>query len=112
VAIAIHALFCAVLAITGTFEALAVLVVLLGLLVYLSACLASIQLQRRNVRADEAVPFTIPGGPIVPILASAIIIWLMSNSTRQEAFALATMMVVSTLVYLLMRARGPVAAAG
>ena len=111
VAIVIHALFCAVLAITGTFEALAVLVVLLTLLVYLSACLASIQLQRRNVRADEAVPFTIPGGPIVPILASAIIIWLMSNSTRQEALALAAMMVVSTLVYLLMRARRQVPAA-
>jgi len=110
VAIVIHALFCAVLAITGTFEALGVLVVLLTLLVYLGACLASIQLQRRNVRANGAVPFTIPGGPVVPVLASAIIIWLMSNSTRQEALALVAMMVVSTLVYLLMRARGPVVA--
>lgn len=107
-AIAIHALFCAVLAITGTFASLAVLVVLLTLLVYLVVCLASIQLQRRNVRAEGAVPFTIAGGMIVPILASAIIVWLMSSSTQHEVIALAAMLLVSTIVYFLMRARRPV----
>ncbi len=107
VAIVIHALFCAALAITGTFASLAVLVVLLTLLVYLSACLASIQLQRRNVRADGAVPFTIPGGPVVPIVASAIIVWLMLSATRQEALALGAMIIGSTLIYLVMRAFRP-----
>ncbi|MEP6904874.1 MAG: APC family permease [Gemmatimonadales bacterium] len=108
-AIVIHAVFCATLAITGTFASLAVLVVLLTLLVYLAVCLASIQLQRRNVRAEGAEPFKIAGGMIVPVLASAIIVWLMSSSTQQEVIALVAMMVVSTLIYFLMRARRPIA---
>jgi L-asparagine transporter-like permease len=98
-----HALLCAVLAVTGTFGSLAVLVVLLTLLVYLACCLATIELQRRDVRADGAVPFRVPGGPIIPILASAIIIWLMSSSTRQEFLSLGAMMVVSTVVFFVMR---------
>lgn len=107
VAIVVHALFCATLAITGTFATLLVLVVLLTLLVYLSCCFATIQLQRRDVRADGAVPFRILGGPVVPILASAIIVWLMSSSTRKEVLSLAAMITVSTLIFFVMRARRP-----
>jgi amino acid transporter len=103
VAIVLHAALCALLAITGTFASLAVLVVLLTLLVYLACCLATIELQRRDVRADGAVPFKVPGGPVIPILASAIIIWLMSSSTRQEFIALAVMLGVSTVVFFVMR---------
>lgn len=103
VAIGLHAALCALLALTGTFASLAVLVVLLTLLVYLACCLATIQLQRRDVRADGAVPFKVPGGPVIPILASAIIIWLMSSSTRQEFMALAVMLAVSTVVFFVMR---------
>jgi amino acid transporter len=107
VAIVIHALFCAALAITGTFATLAVLAVLLTLLVYLSCCLATIRLQRRDVRADGAVPFKIPGGPVIPILASAIVIWLMSSSTREEVLSLAAVIAVSTVIFFVMRARRP-----
>lgn len=103
VAIIAHALLCALLAVTGTFGSLAVLVVLTSLLVYLACCLATIELQRRDVRADGAVPFRVPGGPIIPILASAIIVWLMSSSTRQEFLSLAAMIVVSTVVFFAMR---------
>jgi amino acid transporter len=103
VAIIAHAFLCAALAVTGTFAALAVLVVLLTLLVYLACCLATIQLQRRNVRADGAVPFRLRGGPIIPILASVIIIWLMSSSTRKEFLSLGAMMIVSTIIFFVMR---------
>lgn len=103
VAIVLHAALCAILAITGTFASLAVLVVLLTLLVYLACCLATIELQRRDVRADGAVPFRVPGGPVIPVLASAIIVWLMSSSTRQEFIALAVMLAVFTVVFFVMR---------
>jgi amino acid transporter len=109
VAIVTHAVLCALLALTGTFASLSVIVVLLTLLVYLACCLGTIQLQRRNVRVDGAVPFKLPGGPVVPVLASAIIIWLMTSSTRTEFLWLAVMLVVSTLVYFLMRLQRPVA---
>lgn len=111
VAIILHAALCGILAITGTFASLAVLVVLLTLLVYLACCLATIELQRRDVRADGAIPFKVPGGPVIPILASAIIVWLMSSSTRQEFIALAVMLAVFTVVFFVMRLqRAPVAA--
>jgi APA family basic amino acid/polyamine antiporter len=105
VAIVIHAILCAVLAITGTFAKLAVIVVLLTLLVYLACCLATIQLQRRGIHAEGTIPFRVPGGPIVPILASGIIVWLMTSSTREEFIALAIMLAVASLLFLLARSR-------
>ena len=105
VAIVIHAVLCATLAITGTFASLAVVVVLLTLLVYLSCCLATIQLQRRDIRAEGAIPFRVPGGPVVPILASCVIVWLMTSSTTKEFLALAAMLAIATLLFLLARTR-------
>ncbi len=110
VAIIAHAFLCALLAVTGTFASLAVLVVLLTLLVYLACCLAAIQLQRRDVRVEGAVPFRLRGGPIIPILASTIIIWLMSSSTRQEFVSLGEMLIAATVVFFLMRLAKPAVA--
>jgi len=111
VAIVVHAALCAFMAITGTFAALAVLTALLALLVYLVCCLATIQLQRRNVRADGAVPFSLWGGPVIPILACAVIVWLISSSTQREFLWLGGMIAASTLIFFIMRAlRTPVPA--
>lgn len=103
VAIILHAVLCAALALSGTFNTLAIFVVLLTLLVYLACCLATIQLQRRDVRIDGAEPLHLPGGPVIPILASLVIIWLMSSSTMKEVVALAALLLGSTVVYLAMR---------
>jgi amino acid transporter len=103
IAIVLHAVLCAVLALTGTFGYLAVLVVLLTLIVYLACCLGTIQLQRRDVRADGEPPLELPGGPLIPVLASLVIVWLMSSSKREEFLALGAMLLVSTIVYVLMR---------
>jgi basic amino acid/polyamine antiporter, APA family len=105
VAIITHAALCAVLAVTGSFNALVVLSVLSALVVYLICCLATIQLQRKNVRVEGSIPYKVPGGRVVPILASAIVIWLMTSSTRQEFVAMAIAIAVLTLIYFLMRAR-------
>jgi basic amino acid/polyamine antiporter, APA family len=105
VAIVTHAILCAVLAVTGSFNALVVLSVLSALVVYLVCCLATIQLQRRNIRVEGSIPYEVPGGRIVPLLASAIVIWLMSSSTGKEFIALAVAVAIFTLIYLLMRAR-------
>jgi basic amino acid/polyamine antiporter, APA family len=105
VAIITHAVLCAVLAVTGSFNALVVLSVLASLTVYLVCCLAVIQLQRKNIRVEGSLPYKVPGGRVVPLLASAIVIWLMSSSTGQEFIALAIAIAVLTLIYFLMRAR-------
>lgn len=105
VAIIIHAAACATLAISGSFASLAVLAVLSCLLVYLVCCLAAIQLRRKDIRSEGAIPFKVPGGPIVPILAVGVVVWLMSSSTRQEFLAIAAMLAIEVVLFLAMRGR-------
>jgi APA family basic amino acid/polyamine antiporter len=105
VAIIIHALVCAALALSGTFASLVVLSVLATLIVYVVCCLAAIQLRRKNVRDPDATPFNVPGGPVIPILATLMVLGLMSSSTRQEFIAVGAMLIVLTVVYLVMRMR-------
>ncbi len=105
VAIIVHAIFCAAFALSGTFVTLLIVSVLSALTVYVVCCLATIQLQRKNVRDEGAIPFNVPGGPIIPILATAMVVWLMSSSTRQEFFAMAVMVAVLTLLFFAMRMR-------
>lgn len=105
VAILIHAALCLGFALSGTFEKLIVLATLATLIVYLICCLAAIQLRRLDIRDEGAVPFKVPGGPVIPILACVIVVWLMTASTRQEVLAMGVMLVAETVVFLLMRAR-------
>ena len=105
VAIVIHAALCAGFAISGSFAGLLVIATLSALIVYLVCCAATIKLQRMNVRADGAEPFHVPGGPVIPVIACAIVIWLMASSTRQEFVALGAMLVVETVLFLVMRTR-------
>ena len=105
VAIVIHAIAASIVALTGSFASLVALSVLSTLLVYLICTLATIQLQRKDIRTDGAVPFSVPGGPVVPILATGMIIWLMTASTRQEFIATSVQVAVLTLLFFIMRAR-------
>jgi Amino acid transporters len=105
VAIIIHAVVCAALALSGTFEKLVVLSVLATLIVYVVCCLAAIQLRRKNIQDPDAIPFNVPGGPVIPILATVMVLGLMSSSTKQEFIAVGAMLVVLTILYFLMRIR-------
>jgi amino acid transporter len=104
VAIALHAALCLAFAVTGSFEKLVVLATIATLIVYLICCLAAIELRRRDIRDEGAIPFKVPGGPVIPILASAVVVWLMSASTRQEVLAMMGMLVAQTVLYFWMRA--------
>lgn len=110
VAIVLHAVMCFGFAVTGSFTALIVLATLAALIVYLICCLATIQLQRTNIRAEGAIPFRVPGGPVIPVIASIIVIWLMSASTREEFIAMGAMLAVATVIYAVMRVQRRVAA--
>jgi len=105
VAILIHAGFCAAFAVSGSFAGLMVIATLATMIVYLICCAATIKLQRMNVRAEGAAPFQLPGGPVIPVIACIIVIWLMTSSTRQEFIAIAAMLAVETILFFAMRAR-------
>ena len=104
VAIVIHAALCLAFALSGSFEKLIVLATLSTLIVYLICCLAAIQLRRRDIRDEGAVPFKIPGGPVIPLIACAIVVWLMTASTRQEVLLMGAMLAAEAVLFLLMRA--------
>jgi len=105
VAIVIHAVAATAMAVSGSFASLVALSVLSTLIVYLICCLATIQLQRKNVRTDGAIPFSVPGGPVIPILATAMIIWLITASTRSEFVAMGIQVAVLTLIFFIVRVR-------
>jgi len=82
-AIATHGVLTFTLASTGSFAALLVVANVSILLLYALICLTVLQLRRKNVRTSGD-PFVVPGGPVVPILATAVLVWLLSTATLRE----------------------------
>jgi amino acid transporter len=91
-AISIYAAVAAVAAASGTFRQLVVLSTSGTLLLYLIACLGLLRLRARRVAAFGPC-FRAPGGSLVPLAASGIIIWLLSTLSWTEL--LATLAVVA-----------------
>lgn len=85
------------LASLGGFEALAIVSSAAILLVYLGVTLAVIKLRRKSPGDLEA--FRIPGGYTIPILASIIIIWFLSNLSGQERNSMLILVAVLTTIY-------------
>lgn len=104
VAIAIQTALVLLLATTSGFEALAVIANGAALLVYLGCALAAWQLRRRNVRG-EGEPFVLPGGPLVPVLASLVILGLLASVRADEWLVLLIVVAAASGVYLFARSR-------
>ena len=97
-AIVTDAFLCAIFACSGSFRQLVLLSTSGTLLLYLICCLGVLRLRARNV-ATAGPPFRAPGGPIVPIAASAIILWLLATLAWPELIAAAALVVVSGAAY-------------
>jgi amino acid transporter len=69
------------LTISGTFKVLAVLAVLARFLQYIPTCLAVLVLRRR----DEPPGYRIPLGPVVPLLALIVCMWLLLDAGTESA---------------------------
>lgn len=105
VAIAVYATLVASVAASSSFTQLAVLANVAALTLYLTCVAAAYDLQRRDVRAGGA-PFVIPGGPAVPLLAAAVIVWLLSNATRREFTVEGLVVATAALFYFIRRTGG------
>ncbi len=82
-AIGVYAFVCAALALSGTFRQLGTLASAGALLVYLVCCLGVLRLRAKNIVSDEA-PFRVPFGPVVPLAACAIIVWMLATLSLVE----------------------------
>jgi len=86
------------LALSGTFKPLAVVASGSILIIYLGVSLAVIRLRLRDGR-PTAEGFSIPGGPVVPVLSCLVIGWLLLQLTTEEAIGLAVLIGVSVVLY-------------
>ncbi|HTK28963.1 MAG TPA: APC family permease [Vicinamibacterales bacterium] len=99
VAIAAYAMLVAALAISSSFTQLAILANVTTLTLYLGCVAAAWALQRRDVRRAEGEPFVMPGGPAIPLLAAAAIVWLLSHATTREFRVLALVLAIGAVFY-------------
>ena len=105
VAIIVHGCLIAALALTGTYERLAIFSNLNAFVLYMLCAIAVLALRARDVRSDGA-PFRIPGGPLVPLAALAANAWLMyATAARADLFGLGIILALALLLYAVRRWR-------
>ncbi|HLP36890.1 APC family permease [Lacibacter sp.] len=102
VAIAFYASLGLILAISGGFKQLATIASAAVLIIYLGVVLSSVKLRRKDTATTEKT-FRVPGGIIVPLLAAAGIVWLLSNLSRQEFAGIGLFMIVFSIAYFTMK---------
>ncbi|MFW2347234.1 MAG: APC family permease [Wenyingzhuangia sp.] len=87
------------LSLVNSFQKLAILSSATILLVYLGVSLAVLKL-RKN-KEQEFSEFKVPGGVVIPIISSIIIITLLCSLTRKELVCLFTVVGILSLLYYL-----------
>ena len=97
-AIVVQSLLTLVLAVSGTFEQLAILANVSALALYFGCALASWRLRQMNV-ATSGRAFTVPAATIVPWLACAVIAWLLTGVTSIEWLGFVICVGVASMVY-------------
>ena len=83
---------------SGSFEKLAIVANGSILLVYVACCVAVLELRRRGVQ-ESGTPFRVPFGSVVPVLAIAVIAWLLTSLTADEWKALVVVIGVAVVIY-------------
>ena len=97
-AIVVQSLLTLVLAVSGTFEQLAILANVSALALYFGCALASWRLRQMNV-ATSGRAFTVPAATVVPWLACAVIAWLLTGVTSIEWLGFVICVGVASMVY-------------
>jgi len=98
-AIAVQSVVTFALAISGTFERLAILANVSGLLLYLGCALAAWRLRTTGASSSQGEGFRVPFGGAIPVLTCLVIAWLMTGIVRGEWLALGICLAVVSLVY-------------
>ena len=101
VAIIVYATLGFLFAVFGGFKQLIVLSSAATILIYLGVVLATIKLRFKKTAPEKT--FTIPGGITVPLIAAAIIIWLLSNLSQAEIIGISIFIAVLVFIFLIMQ---------
>jgi APA family basic amino acid/polyamine antiporter len=101
-AIGVQCVIVLALALTSSFERLAVLANIATLVLYGMCCVATWELRRRDVRAG-GTPFKVPAPGLVIVLALAVIGWMLTSVTADEWIAFAVALAVAALTFAFRR---------
>lgn len=104
-AIFVQSILTVLLAVSGTFERLAIFANVAALALYLGCALAAWRLRSHAVTGEGSVAIPATVSAVVPWLATAVILWLLTGLTRGEWIAFAACMAVGSLIYFATRAR-------
>jgi len=86
-----------VLALSGSFVALAMLSVVARLATYIGTCSALLVLQKRFAAAPDALQ--LPGGTLLPIMGLALSLCFVAATSRKNLLAAAIALVLGALIY-------------
>jgi APA family basic amino acid/polyamine antiporter len=100
VSILLYGTLVVALAASGTFQEIAALSVAGTLILYLICCLGVLRL-RAKALAGAGLPFVAPGGPLVPLAAAAMIVWLLTTLAWLELAATAAFVVIAASIYFI-----------
>ena len=90
------------LAISGTFEKLAILANVSALVLYLGCALASWRLRQQGIQGSGTA-FTVPFASVVPWLACGVILWLLTGMTRDEWLGFGACIAAASIAYVAVR---------
>ncbi len=100
-AIIVQSVLMLVLALSGSFERLALLANVSALVLYFGCAVASWRLRASGVTAEGQPPLRVPFAGVVPWLACAVIAWLLTGLAQAEWIAFAVCVAAGSLVYAL-----------
>jgi basic amino acid/polyamine antiporter, APA family len=100
-----HASLAWVLALGGTFDTLALISGGAICLMYGLVSLAAWRAQRVNLR-ERGEPFVLPGGPVIPLIAFAAMLAIVTTLTSREWMAIGVALAALMLIYAGLRAQG------
>ena len=104
VALVMYAGIAVVLAIQGGFSALVLFSGRAVCLVYIGVCVAAWRLQQRDVRG-EGRPFMLRGGPLIPLIACAGLVLVLTTLQRLEWLAIGYALAAVVALYAIVRWR-------
>ena len=100
-----------VMALTGSFVALAAVSAIARLVMYLAVCLSTLVLRKRDReigahftdpdRAVSPAQFTVPFGPVIPVLAMIVALGILAGATQAQLVAGAAAIAAGAVLYFL-----------
>jgi amino acid transporter len=98
VAIGVYSLLCFLVSVSGSFRQLLIISSSGTLLLYIICCLGLLRLRALNI-AMAGEPFRAPGGSFPPLIATAIMVWMLTTLEWKELAAATGLVLVSGFVY-------------